>query len=159
METTVRKFSSLKSVLWAISSITGIATFCLGLVVVIGWHAGNRTLVQVMPQFAPMQYNTALGFILCGSSLLLLIFHRSRWAAVAGYLAALIGCLTLVEYTAHVDLGIDEFLMDHGITVATSHSGRMAPNTALCFTFVGLAVLSAETLWTFLREFSPLPPS
>ena len=44
-EANVRKYSGLKNVLWAISSITGIATFCLGLVVMIGWHVGNRTVV------------------------------------------------------------------------------------------------------------------
>ena len=39
------------------------ATLLLGLAVLFGWHTGNRTLVQLLPQFVPMQYNTALGFV------------------------------------------------------------------------------------------------
>jgi hypothetical protein len=42
-------------------------TLLLGIVVVFGWHAGNRTLVQILPQFVPMRYNTALGFVFCGA--------------------------------------------------------------------------------------------
>lgn len=59
---------------------TGLAgaTLLLGLAVLFGWHAGNRALVQVLPGFVPMQYNTALGFVFCGSGLLLLVFERRR---------------------------------------------------------------------------------
>ncbi|MBW2269803.1 MAG: hypothetical protein JRH16_14620, partial [Deltaproteobacteria bacterium] len=114
-------------------------TLLLGLVVIGGWHTGNRTLVQVMPSFVPMQYNTALGFVLSGAALLLLVFERRRAASVAGGLAFLVGGLTLLQYAFGVDLQIDEFFMKHDITVKTSNPGRMAPNTAVCFTLVGLA--------------------
>jgi len=83
-------------------------TLLLGIVVVFGWHAGNRTLVQILPQFVPMQYNTALGFVFCGAGLLALAVDRARAAAVLGGLATLVGALTLVEYAGQVDLGIDE---------------------------------------------------
>jgi signal transduction histidine kinase/CheY-like chemotaxis protein len=129
---------NLKRVLWGISVATGVATVGLGVLVMIGWHAGNQTLVQVLPTFTPMQYNTALGFVCCGAALVLLAFHRQGWAAIAGSLAALIGGLTLIQYVGNVDLGIDELLMRHAITVGTSHPGRMAPNTAICFTLTGL---------------------
>ena len=49
----------------------GSGTLLLGLVVIVGWYTGNRTLIQVLPQFVPMQYNTALGFVLSGAALLL----------------------------------------------------------------------------------------
>ena len=44
--------------------------------VIIGWYTGSRTLIQVLPQFVPMQYNTALGFVFSGAALLLLIRER-----------------------------------------------------------------------------------
>jgi len=123
-------------------------TLLLGIIVVFGWHAGNRTLVQVLPQFVPMQYNTALGFVFCGAGLLALALDRARAAAVLGGLATLVGALTLVEYAGQVNLGIDEFFMKHDITVETSHPGRMAPNTAACFTLVGLALAFSPGSWT-----------
>ena len=128
------------------------ATLLLGLVVIVGWYTGNRTLIQVLPQFVPMQYNTALGFVLSGLALLLLVLERGRVATVVGALAAGVGALTLVEYTAGVDLGIDELFMRHDITTETSHPGRMAPNTAMCFLLVGLAVSVSPRSWPLQRR-------
>jgi signal transduction histidine kinase/CheY-like chemotaxis protein len=130
------------------SLVLGGATLLLGLVVIVGWYTGNRTLIQVLPQFVPMQYNTALGFVLTGAALLLLIIERGRAAVVVGVLAALIGGLTLVEYVAQIDLHIDELFMKHDITTETSHPGRMAPNTAMCFLLVGLAVAWSPRRWS-----------
>jgi hypothetical protein len=99
-----------------------------------------------------MQYNTALGFVLCGASLILLILLRERGSSVAGALAFIVGGLTLVEYGLQVDLGIDELFMRHDITVATSHPGRMAPNTAICFALIGLGVALNPSRWTASRR-------
>lgn len=125
----------------AVAILAGWLTLLLGLVVIFGWYTGNETLVQVLPKFVPMQYNTALGFIFCGAGLLLRIFGKNLPAIIAGAVCALIGILTLFEYIAGISLGIDELFMEHSITVATSNPGRMAPNTAMCFTLVGLALL------------------
>ena len=81
---------------WAFSLLLGVLTFLLGVIVIVGWYTGNQTLVQVLPHFVPMQYNTALGFVLCGLSLMLLLFHQPRYASVIGILAGLIGVLTLI---------------------------------------------------------------
>ncbi len=119
----------------------GLLSVVLGIIVLLGWHTHNTTLIQVFPAFVPMQYNTAVGFILCGTALLLAIGHRLRLAAMGGAIAAAIGTLTLSEYVFVVDLGIDELLQKHYIMVGTSHPGRMAPNTAICFGLIGLASL------------------
>jgi signal transduction histidine kinase/DNA-binding response OmpR family regulator len=123
-------------------------TLLLGLIVLFGWHTGNRTLVQVLPQFVPMQYNTALGFVFAGAALLGLVLGRPLTGIAAGGLAAVIGSLTLAEYIGQVDLGIDELFMKHEVTVKTSNPGRMAPNTALCFVLVGLAVAYSRSGWS-----------
>ena len=118
-------------------SLSGSFSLLLGMVVIVGWHTNSPLLIQVLPGFVPMQYNTALGFVLCGVGLVAM--GREKIAVGAGLLAALIGCLTLCEYGFGVDLGIDELFMRHTITVKTSHPGRMAPNTAMCFALVGSA--------------------
>jgi hypothetical protein len=128
--------------------VTGVATLFLGLLVIFGWYTHNETLVQVLPTFVPMQYNTALGFVLCGGGLILLGLGRRRAATVTGYLAVAVGSLTLVEYIFQVNLGIDELFMEHDITVATSNPGRMAPNTAICFTLMGLGIALHPKSWS-----------
>ena len=148
MDSKTVQYDRLGRLLWDWGLVAGVLTLSLGVVVLIGWHLGSRTLVQVAPTFVPMQYNTALGFISCGISLLLFSIVRDRWAAWAGAIAGIIGALTLVQYIWGVSLGIDELLMSHDVTVKTSHPGRMAPNTAICFTLTGLLALVSLTRWT-----------
>lgn len=120
--------------------LSGAVSLLLGLLVTGGWHAENYALVQLHPTFVPMQYNTALGFLTAGLSVLLFLSSRTWLAAGTGALAALIGILTGAEYVFGINLGIDELFMDHQVTVQTSNPGRMAPNTALCFAITGTAL-------------------
>ena len=112
--------------------ITGAAVVsaALGILVLLGWYTRNATLIQMHPMLAPMQFNTALGFLLCGLMLLAHIHDRHGIKITLGAIVAMIGVLTLVQYLLDVDLGIDQLLMEHYIAVSTSHPGRMAPNTA-----------------------------
>ena len=52
------------------------------------------------------------------------------------------GLLTLIQYIFILDFGIDQLFMEHHITVGTSHPDRMAPNTAVCFSLTGAALLA-----------------
>ena len=67
-----------------IAIVSGSFSILLGGLVLTGWYAHNISLIQVSSNFVPMQYNTALGFLLCGISLLLLVFKRDRWATAIG---------------------------------------------------------------------------
>jgi diguanylate cyclase (GGDEF)-like protein/PAS domain S-box-containing protein len=128
--------------LWnQVSFLGGIALALLGLLVITGWHTGAVAMIQVHPAFVPMQYNTALGFLLSGLGLIAIQTARPRAGGLFGLLVALIGLGTLAEYLGGYDLHIDELFMEHYVTVKTSHPGRMAPNTALCFSLGGLALV------------------
>lgn len=120
--------------------IAGGIAVALGGAVLAGWYTHTVALIQVQASLVPMQYNTALGFILCGASLLMLASGRARLASLApafAALAATIGFLTLFEYAFGIQLGIDQLFMQHYITVNTPHPGRMAPTTAASFALVG----------------------
>ena len=125
-----------------IATLGSAATVMLGLIVLFGWYTHNEVLIQVHPAFVPMQYNTALGFFLGGTGLMALILERQRLAAVFGWSLLAIGLLTLCEYIFNVDIGLDQLFMKHYITTETSHPGRMAPNTALCFSLSSMAILA-----------------
>ena len=56
-----------------IASLAAGLTMLLGLVVIYGWYTGHETLVQVLPEFVPMQYNTALGFVFCALAVVELV--------------------------------------------------------------------------------------
>ena len=124
-----------------VALLAGMATALLGLVVMLGWHWHAPSVIQIRPSLVPMQYNTALGFLLAGLGLLAGQRQHWRLAMAAGLAVALIGLLTLLTHVFPLNLGLDELFMQHYITVATSKPGRMAPNTALCFSLSGSALL------------------
>lgn len=121
--------------------ITGAFSLLLGAIVLFGWYNQNIALIQINPAFSPMQYNTALGFLICGIGLLSSCFNYERTVMACGAMALTIGTLTLAEYTFDLDLLIDQLFMEHYVTTKTSHIGRMAPNTALAFTLTGITLL------------------
>src|SRR5688500_16030449 len=86
---------------------SGIA-MALGLAGLVGWHTGSAILLQLGPTLAPMQYNSALSFVLSGAGLLALALGRSRLGMACGTAVAAIGSVTLVEYLLGIDLGIDQ---------------------------------------------------
>ncbi len=125
----MRHSALLKKVVFS----SGSLSLLLGILVLIGWYTDTATLVQILPSLVAMQYNTALAFLLCGISLILLLNNKKTLGIVFGLPVGIIGLLTLTEYFFDVNIGLDELFMEHSITVATSHPGRMAPNTALSF--------------------------
>ena len=116
----------------------------VGLVVLLGWWLDIASLKSLRPGLASMKANTAAGFLLAGVALAEL--HRRRWPDVGwptiaiGTLVALLGGLTLVQYGAGIQLGLDEVLARDPGSALTSSPGRMAPFTALAFLLMGAAL-------------------
>lgn len=133
----------------------GGLTVALGTVVVIGWETHNPGLIQIQSAFVPMQYNTAIGFLFSGLILVALAQGLLPVTVVLGCaaLVAAMGIATLLEYIFVIDVGIDQLLIEHYITVKSTYPGRMAPNTALCFALTGTAMLLSEWL---LRRWASL---
>ena len=127
--------------------LCALACLALGVVVMVGWVGRFPLLVQLHESWVPMQFNTALGFVLTGAGLGLLSAERLGWSRGTGALLVLLGGLTLTEYVGGLSLGIDEFFFEHYIITETSHPGRMAPNTALSFVLAGGALALAGAEW------------
>jgi signal transduction histidine kinase len=116
--------------------------------VLVGWALDVGALKSILPGWASAKPNTALAFILIGIALLL---RRSTFlshvARLCGFLAGLIGLLTLAEYAFGWDIGIDQWLFrEPGGTVGTSNPGRMAPDTALCFIMLAAGMETARAV-------------
>jgi PAS domain S-box-containing protein len=124
-----------------VAAASGASVAALGGLVVAGWITVALALIQVLPGFPPMQYNTAIGFMICGAALLSAALELRRPTALLGGLAAAIGLATLVEYLFQADLGIDQLLVETYIFTGVPDPGRMAPNSALALTLIGGALL------------------
>jgi len=120
--------------------LAGAVSIALGVAVIAGWHARWVALIQVLPQLAPMQYNTALGFIAGGIALMCLTARRPLVARFLGGGVALLGLLTMAEYVAARNLGIDQIFFHSYVQTQVTFIGRMSPLTAACFTLTGLSI-------------------
>ncbi len=125
--------------------LIGLLILILGCLVITGWHLKNSALVQIHPAFAPMQYNTAIAFILSGIGLIALGITWNKLALVIGTAISALGILTILQYLFSIDIGMDQLFIKHYITTNASYPGRMSPNTAICFILLGITI-AADSL-------------
>jgi len=128
-----------------VAASAGVVAAALGVAVLAAWYTHYTPLIQVSPNWAPMQRMTALEFVLCGISLVLLSHLRKESARVLALIALSIAALVILEYALDVDLGIDQLLGRDYIHGRTSSPGRMSPMIALGFLATGLALAALST--------------
>ena len=126
-------------------ALCGALAILLGLTVLAGWTIHSPFLVQVTPDLAPMQRNTAVGFVLSGLALLGIVKSRPRFTMIGSAVSASLAVVTLLEYLFQANFGIDELLGVSYITTHTSSPGRMSPTTGLCFLVLSTGFLLAHT--------------
>ena len=120
----------------------------VSVLVLLGWILNLEPLKTILyPNPVAMNPLTAISFVLSAISLWLkpkdLPFVRSReWFASQACAAAVIACsaAVLLWQVGGWDIHIDEWLFRSQLFQRPLHN-RMAPNTALCFLLVGLALL------------------
>ncbi|MCB1081560.1 MAG: HAMP domain-containing histidine kinase [Chlamydiia bacterium] len=123
-----------------ISFYLALIVFCLGLVVELGWWLNIPALIQILPNLVPMQFNTALMFILLSLGIMGYLKVKPVVGIVFGGFVALFSLITFFQYVFDFNAGIDQLFKEAQITTRTAHPGRMAPNTALGFIFCGAAI-------------------
>jgi len=130
----------------------------LGSLALLGWYLDSNVLKSVLTGRVAMNPTTAVGLILAGIALLIL--HRSQQGgriSLVGSLCSaavlLIGSLKLIEYFVDWHSGIDRILFAERLdTQGGPMPNRMAPNTALTFVLVGLALGSMSIGAMFRRS-------
>lgn len=115
----------------------------------LAWALGLEWLTRILPDMVSMKPNTALGFVLSGTSLWLVREHcasrQQQWSVLAAVLVLLIGTLTFYQMLYGVNLGIDELLFrDIYQNNLTGQPGRMSPMSAVSFVLLALGLLSIQ---------------
>lgn len=122
------------------------------LIVLFGWFFDVSYLRSVLPDYPEMMPNAAVVFGITGIGLFLALKadrdSRYFYATVfCGMAVSFIGLITLVEYIADVNIGIDTLLIPaERIGAGDLRPGRMSPHTALNAAILGisLALLSGR---------------
>ena len=128
------------------SAVAAAATAALGALVLGGWQLRILALTNVLPHWAPMKPNTALGFLFAGLALWWLRTappggrrHGAGLMCAGG--VALLGLLNLTQWLGGWDFGFDNLLFSEAPGADGGPSSlRMSPATAFCFLLAGLAL-------------------
>ncbi|MCX6545492.1 MAG: PAS domain S-box protein [Acidobacteria bacterium] len=131
--------------------LAGGLAIVVGGLVSVGWVLDIAPLSSMLPGQVSMKPNTAVAFVLVGIALLFasrsmstldprLSTLFSRLGGLCALVAGLIGLFTLAEYASGWNPGLDQWFGQEPVaSVGTSHPGRMAPDTALCFVLLAAA--------------------
>lgn len=122
------------------SRVPAVLALLLSFAAACGWCLHIRSLVQILPDLAAMQFNTAVCLMLLSLSLLVPL-ERSAMRSYLLLPVLLFAIANIIQLVFSVNLGIDELFIKHFIQVKTAHPGRMAPNTALAILLSGLAIM------------------
>jgi diguanylate cyclase (GGDEF)-like protein len=131
-------------------AVSAGAVMLLGVAVMLAWHAGFTRVIQLGPGIAPVQYNTALCFALCGAAVLLLRFARGV-ALVCSAVAFGVAGVTLLQYVLGANLGLDELVVRGYASVATQYIGRMSPQAGVALMLAAVAVALLARRWPARR--------
>lgn len=123
----------------------------IGSLVLLGWGLDLLPLKSVLPGRVAMNPTTAVCFILAGASLYLLRAPgqksgQRRLAHLAAFAVAVVGAVKLSAYLLPWDPGIDRLLFRGQLG-----SNEIAPNTAVNFLLLGLALLGLDRPTRALR--------
>ncbi len=133
----------------------------VGATVLTGWAFDVPFFKSLVPGWAAMKPNTALALLLAAGALWPLAApeglansRRRLLARAAATGVALIGGLTLAQYTFDLNLGLDRLLFHEIAGADTLWPGRMSPLAAADFLLLGIALLlisgkrSPAVVWT-----------
>lgn len=114
--------------------------------VLVGWQFNIEVFKRILPGLVAMNPMTAICFILSATAVLLLRIHpvAQPMRVIATMLAlsvALIGGAVMSRYIWILPFWPDRLFFTEKLNVAGQIPNVMAPNTALCFLLMGLALL------------------
>ncbi|MFN6964372.1 MAG: PAS domain S-box protein [Pyrinomonadaceae bacterium] len=130
----------------------------IGVAALLGWAFDIRALAALGSSSAALLPNSALAAVAAGLALYLFAGRqRDRAAATLAAVPLAVGLLTLFEYAAKVDLGIDGLLLfgrEWG-RMAANAPGRIGLPAAAGFAILGIAIVAAA-VFPRVRRFAPL---
>lgn len=110
-------------------------------IVIVGWLNQNPYLTQLSPNFAPMQFNTALCFLMLGAGLVSVGYQKLFVSRFCSFFVIAFSLLSALQYILNLDLGIDTLFVQTDVLTKTTHVGRMSPTTSIGFILSGFALL------------------
>ncbi|MBL6445558.1 GHKL domain-containing protein [Fulvivirga sp. 29W222] len=126
------------------SQYLAYAVIGISVVVLAGWQFNIDIFKRVIPGLVAMNPLTAICFIMSAVSLLLFYSKKAyvKWGKVVAMSVTTIGSIKVVGMLIGLEYNIDELLFHNKLQadIVVENTNSMAPNTALCFIIIGLAL-------------------
>jgi PAS domain S-box-containing protein len=116
-------------------TMLGAAVAFLGGAFLVSWYIASLRTMSPGDTFVPMQYNTALGFVITGLAVVAQCAGHRRCAFWGGALAAGLGSMALAEQVSGRSFSLLSVLV--GGSFVGSAAPRLSANSALCFALAG----------------------
>jgi PAS domain S-box-containing protein len=132
-----------------VSAFAGALSVSMGAAVLAGWWLGFAWIVQPIPESPGMVPNTALSFVLLGSSLLLqrrqhTLTMWKRLAQALAMIAIVMGVMTLAEFMTGANFGVEHIISGRRLADVGIPATRSGPPNAAAFVLIGLALLTLD---------------
>lgn len=111
----------------------------ISILVIFAWFYQIDGILQLAPETAPMQFNTALLFFLSAIAIYASAFKKYSINTALNLSILLFAFFSILQYLVERDFGIDQLFMQPYLLDSTSHPGRMAPNTGISFILFALS--------------------
>lgn len=114
----------------------------IALTVITGWYLQESLLIQISSSFVPMQFNTAICFLLAAIATISLILQKKILSISLAIILIVLAGLTGFQYIIGQNLGIDQLFMEAYLLVHSPNPGRMGLSTSICFVLIGISVIA-----------------
>jgi len=135
-----------------LAALPRVASACvatIALATLAGWLTGREVLTSFLAGRVPMNPATAVAFGLASVALWLSATPGRRGAAAwiaraCAATTACVGAACALQYFGGPNPGVDQWLFADRLARAPEGPNRMAPNTAVSFVLLGLALLTLD---------------
>jgi len=128
-----------------------IVLVCIALLVLIatsaevGWATGSSYLNRMAPGLIAMNPTTGVLFLLVAASLVAVV-RRVAFAyalvLISSFCSIVVGTVKLIGYLFGKSLPVDQLVFSDALRrTAAFHNNALAPNTAICFVMLAIAIL------------------
>ncbi len=132
------------------AAIAAVMLVALGAAVLVGWAFDIALLRTIIPHSNAMKANSAAAFVGSGIAVYLLATRKQTTVSIQiafmfTVLVALLAGLTLLQYIANVNLGVDELLFADPFVAGGRAPGRMSPLASGMFLLATSCILASRT--------------
>lgn len=125
-----------------LSMLISLATFGLGIVIMMGWHYQASWIPTAQPHIPTMTYNTAFLLVLSSLCLGTLSLGLRTTSTILSLILLIISFISISQTSLGLDFGFDNILFNSDNVFGGRYSNQVSIFAAICFFLFAFSLLS-----------------